>query len=150
MPGPRGDQGSPGVHGLSGPPGPPGLDGCPLPDDSELSRRIREVGHIVATTAELYYNFGVENKMSADEFYDYITKRPHYDEGRVPNLSDSDESRDARSTESSAECNGIAVVSGPRGDQGVPGLPGNDGINGEAGIPGAYVLNIIMCLQNYI
>ena len=93
----------------------------------------------------MYNNFGGENKMSADKFYDYITKQPHYEEGREPNLSDSDESRAARSTESSTECNGIAVVSGPRGDQGVSGLPGKDGINGEAGIPGADVLNIFVC-----
>ena len=77
--------------------------------------------------------------MPADEFYDYIAERPYYEEGRVPNLSDSDESRAARNTESSTECNGIPVVTGPRGDQGVPGSPGNDGINGETGIPGIPV-----------
>ena len=143
MPGPRGERGLKGFRGLPGPPGPQGLGGCPLPDDSKLSRRVREVGHIFATTTELYSNFGAENKMSADEFYDYITKGSFYEEGTVPNLS---ESRDARSTESSTECNGIVVVSGPKGDQGVPGLPGNDGINGKAGIPGTPIM---LCINSY-
>ena len=137
MPGPRGDQGLPGSYGRPGPAGPPGLGGCPLPDDDdELARRIREVGHIFTTTSELYSSLDGENKMSADKFYDYITKRPFYEKDTVPNLSDSDDSRVARSTESSTECDGIAVVSGPKGDQGVTGLPGNDGVMGEAGIPG--------------
>ena len=137
LPGPRGDQGSPGLRGLPGPPGPPGLDGCPLPDDDELACRIREVGHIFATTAELYNSLDAENKMSADEFYNYIAKGPFNEEGTVPSLLEDDDSRVARSTESSTECNGVAVVSGPRGDQGITGLPGNDGIMGEGGIPGS-------------
>ena len=137
MPGPRGDQGLPGAYGRPGPPGPPGLSGCPLPDDEELARRIREVGHIFMTTTELYNSLDAENKMSADKLYDYITKRPFYEEDTVPNLSEGDDSRVARNTEASTdECDGTAVVSGPKGDQGVTGLPGNDGIRGEAGIPG--------------
>ena len=150
LPGPRGDQGSPGVHGLPGPPGPPGLDGCPLPDDDdELTRRIREVGHIFATTAELYNSLDAKNKISADEFYDYVAKRPFYiyEKDTVSNLSDSDDSRSrvARGTENSTECNGIGVVSGPKGNQGVPGLPGNDGVMGEAGIPGSQLSIKHMC-----
>ena len=125
----------PGVRGKAGPPGPPGLAGCPLPDDTELSRRIREVGHIFATTTELYNSLGIDNKMSADEFYDFIMKRPSFEKDAVPNLSDS---RVDRNTESSTDCNGITVVSGPKGDQGVPGIPGNDGLEGKSGIPGMY------------
>ena len=118
---------------MPGPPGPPGLDGCPLPDDSELSRRIREVGHIFVTTTELYENLGTKSTMSADEFYNYIVKKSSLEKDSKP---DSDESRVARNTESSTDCNGITVVSGPRGDQGVPGLPGNDGMKGKSGISG--------------
>ena len=135
-----GDQGSSGLRGKQGPPGPPGLGGCPLPDDSELSRRIREIGHIFVTTTELYDNFGKESTMSADEFYDHIIKTPSF-ENTEPH---GDGSRVAKSTESSTECNGIAVVSGPKGDQGVPGLPGNNGMKGESGIPGINVYNVFL------
>ena len=128
----------PGVRGKEGPPGPPGLAGCPLPDDTELSRRIREVGHIFATTTELYNSLRIDNRISADEFYDFIIKRSSFEKDTEPNLSDSDGSRVDRNTESSTDCNGITVVSGPKGDQGVPGLPGNNGLEGKSGIPGMY------------
>ena len=81
--------------------------------------------------------------MSADEFYDYIVKKSSLEKDSKP---DSDESRVARSTESSTDCNDIPVVSGPKGDQGVPGLPGNDGINGKAGIPGTPIM---LCINSY-
>ena len=134
MPGSRGDQGFPGSRGKQGRPGPRGLAGCPLPDDdSELSRHIREVGYIFTTTTELYNNLGTENEMSADEFYDYIMDKSSFEKDTE---LDSDESRVARSTESSDDCDGVIVKSGPMGDQGVAGPPGNDGIKGESGIPG--------------
>ena len=133
LPGPRGDQGLPGLRGRPGPPGPQGLGGCPLPNDNTLSRRIRKVGHIFTTTTELYNSLGLENQMSADEFYDYIMKKHSFEKDTI---SDHYESRAARSTESSTECNGIPVIPGPVGDQGVPGLPGDDGVKGKAGLPG--------------
>ena len=135
MPGPRGDQGPTGSRGKRGPPGPPGLGGCPLPTNNKLSRRIREVGHIFSTTSELYNSLGLEDQMSADEFYDYIMKN---EKDAVPVHLYSDENRAARSTESSTDCSGTLVIPGPKGEPGVPGLPGEDGIKGEAGIPGMY------------
>ena len=136
LPGPRGDQGLPGFRGRSGP---PGLGGCPLPSDNELSRRIREVGHIFSTTTELYNSLGLENEMTADEFYDYIMKKPSFEKDTVSDHLYNEESRVARSTESSTDCNGIPVIPGPLGVQGVPGPPGDDGIKGEAGLPGMYI-----------
>ena len=158
FPGPRGDQGLPGLRGRPGPPGPRGLGGCPLPSDNKLSRHIREVGHIFSTITELYNNFGLENQMSADEFYDYIMKKPSFDKDTVSDHLYSYESRVARNTESSTDCNGIPVIPGPVGDQGVTGLPGDDGIQGKPGLPGIYThtymyLCIIMytiCSNNYI
>ena len=146
LPGPRGDQGLPGIRGRTGPPGPPGLGGCPLPSDNELSRRTREVGHIFTTTTELYNTLGLENQMSADEFYDYIMKKPSIEKDTVSDHVYSDESRVARSTESSTDCNGIPVLPGPVGDQGVPGLPGDDGMKGEPGLPGMYICTYIHLL----
>ena len=135
MTGPRGDQGLPGLCGRAGPPGPPGLGGCPLPSNDKLSRHIREVGHIFSTITELYNNFGLENQMSADEFYDYIMTKPSIvKSGHLY----SDESRVARSTKSSTDCNGISVIPGPVGDQGVPGPPGDNGIQGKPGLPGMW------------
>ena len=138
LPGPRGDQGLPGLRGRIGPPGPPGLGGCPLPSDNALSRHIRKVGHIFTTTTELYNSLGLENQMSADEFYDYIMKKSSIKKDIVSDHLYNDESRFARSTESSTDCNGIPVIPGPVGDQGVPGLPGDDGVKGEPGLPGSY------------
>ena len=126
----------PGLRGKPGAPGPPGLDGCSIPHDNKLPRHIRELGHIFTTTTELYNGLGTENEMSADEFYDYIIKKSSFE--KDTELHGDERSRDARSTESSTDCNGITVVSGPKGDQGVPGLPGNDGIKGETGIPGVF------------
>ena len=139
LPGPRGDQGLPGLRGRIGPPGPPGLGGCPLPSDNKLSRHIREVGHIFSTITELYNNFGLENQMSADEFYDYIMKKPSIVKDTLSGHLYRDESRVARSTESSTDCNGIPVIPGPVGDQGVSGPPGDDGIQGKPGLPGIYM-----------
>ena len=136
LPGPRGDQGLPGIRGRTGPPGPPGLGGCPLPSHKKLARHIREVGHIFSTITELYKNLGLENQMSADEFYDYIMKKPSIEKDTVSDHLYSDEIRVARSAESSTDCNGVPVIPGPVGDQGVPGLPGDDGVNGESGLPG--------------
>ena len=143
LPGPRGDQGLPGFRGRSGPPGPPGLGGCPLPSDNKLSRHIREMGHIVSTIAELYNSLGLENQMSADEFYDYIMKKPSFEKDTISDHLYSDESRVARNTDSSGStnCSGTPVIPGPVGDQGVPGLPGDDGIKGKSGLPGIYVYN---------
>ena len=81
----------------------------------------------------MYENLGTKSTMSADEFYNYIVKKSSLGKDSE---TDGDESRAARSTESSTDCNGIAVVSGPKGDQGVPGLPGNDGMKGKSGISG--------------
>ena len=138
--GPIGNQGVPGPPGRPGPPGPPGLAGCPLPKNNKLSRRIREVGHIFSSTTELYNSLGIENQMSADEFYDYIMEGP---KNTVPNYLYSDDSRAARSTESSTDCNGIEVIPGPKGSPGVSGVPGNDGTKGESGIPGTLIIRIM-------
>ena len=137
LPGPRGDQGLPGIRGRMGPPGPPGLGGCPLPSD-KFSRHIREVGHIFSTITELYTSFGLENQMSADEFYDYVMKKRSIEKNTMSDHLYSDESRVTRSMESSTDCNGIPVIPGPVGDQGVPGLPGDDGIQGKPGLPGIW------------
>jgi len=139
LPGANGERGFPGVRGGPGPPGPPGLGGCPLPDDVRFPRHLREVGHIISTTTELYNSLGIENQMSANEFYDYIMETASSKEDTKPKTSDyiySDESRVTRSTESSTDCNGVTIISGPKGDQGIPGLPGYTGRKGESGIPG--------------
>lgn len=139
LPGVQGDRGYPGVRGRPGPSGPPGLGGCPLPDDVNFPRHLREVGHIISTTTELYNSLGIENLMSADEFYNYIMEKASFNKDTKPKLSDnfySDEGRVARSTESSTDCNGVAIIPGSKGDQGIPGFPGNPGRKGESGIPG--------------
>ena len=146
LPGPRGDQGQTGLRGRPGPPGPPGLGGCPLQSDNKLARQIREVGHVFSATTELYDSLGLENQMSADEFYDYIMKNK---KDAIPNLF-SDKNRIGRSTESSTNCNGILVIPGPIGDKGAPGLPGDDGIKGEAGLSGMCIHVQIFRLYSYM
>ena len=114
------------------------------------------MGHIFTTATELYNSLGLENQMSANEFYDYIMKEPSFEKDTVSDHLYSDESRVARSTESSTDCNGIPVKPGPVGDQGVPGLPGDDGVKGKAGLPGIYiamyihVLYLYMYIHNYV
>ena len=142
LPGPRGDQGSPGVRGKQGPPGPPGLGGCPLPSDEELSRHVREVGHIISTISEMYNSLGLENQMSADEFYDYVIHKRSIGKDTI---SDHNDDRVARSTNSSTNFNGIPAIPGPVGDQGVPGRPGVFGTIGESGIPGILHMHTCIC-----
>ena len=135
LPGPRGDQGVPGLCGRPGPPGPPGLGGCPLPDNKKLPRHVREMGHIISTTTELYNSLGIENQMSADEFYDHIMENSFKEDSLSDHFYHGG-SRVARNTESTANCSGIVVIPGPKGEQGVSGPPGSDGIRGESGLPG--------------
>ena len=163
LPGARGDRGPPGDRGEKGPQGPPGLGGCPLPENKKLLRHMREVGHIISTTTELYNSLGLENQMSADEFYDYIINKAIYEEDTIPYSSSSDArvTRNTKSslksttkfstelptelpTNSSTDCNGVTTIPGPKGDQGVRGLPGNVGIKGEPGISGNYTVYIII------
>lgn len=152
MPGSTGDQGSAGVRGRPGPPGPQGLGGCPPPNSKKLSRQIKEVGHIFTTITQLYEDLGIDNQMSADEFYDYIMKKPSIEKNSVPNLTDypyDDKRRPARSIESSTSCNGTAVIPGPKGNQGVPGLAGIDGVKGDSGIPGKHMC-MRVCIHMYM
>lgn len=141
LPGSLGDHGLPGVHGEQGPPGPPGLGGCPLPkfNDTKLSRRMREIGHIISTTTRMYNAFGFENQMSAEEFYDYILKKAAIKNDAVPNNlhnKNMNENRVTRSTEPSTACSGVLMKPGPKGNKGLPGVANDPGMMGESGIPG--------------
>jgi len=135
--GPAGDQGVPGVRGGRGPPGPPGPTGCPLPENAKLRRRMTTLGHIITTATDIYNNLDTK---SAENFYDYLVKRASTKEKTVKAKHDR-VTRNAYYT-SSADCEGIIIIPGSKGEAGPTGYPGYDGVQGNSGIPGKQLFFI--------
>jgi len=130
--GPAGYQGVPGIQGDPGPPGPPGPTGCQLPENAKLRRRMTTLGHIITTATELYNDL---DEKSAENFYDYLIKRATTKEKIEKHEHEDRVTRNAYYT-SSADCEGVIIIHGSKGDDGLTGYPGDKGVQGNPGVPG--------------
>lgn len=136
-PGPVGDPGRPGRMG------PPGLGGCPLP--KHATRRMIELGYITEITEDIYYNsLNEKYKESVRTFHNHLVKEFMQHKEHMELASHKAHSRVGRQTKSSADCGGVPVVPGPKGEAGVPGLAGGPG---QSGIPGRSGANLIMVIK---
>ena len=134
--GPAGEQGVPGARGDSGPPGPPGPTGCSLPENAKLRRHMTTLGHIITRATELYNNLDTK---SAENFYDYLIKKADTKK-QTASAKNEHKERETRNAYymNTADCEGVIVIPGSKGDAGSAGYPGNDGTQGYPGIPGKY------------
>ena len=136
--GESGDHGPVGSPGLPGRIGPPGLGGCPLP--KHATRRMIELGYMTEITEDIYYSSpNDQHKESVRKFHNHLVNEFMQHKREVESSNQEIYYRVNRQTESSADCRGVPLIPGPKGDPGVPGLPGALGQSGIPGRPGSHV-----------